>query len=88
MTLTRAQISEYRANIGSLAYGDLIDIQGAFEQLDPATLRDLPENATTEDMLDELEDRLTPCGQSFATPSDAEAHRVTCGECAGVEEAP
>ena len=27
-----------------------------------------------------------PCGQTFATRSEAEAHRVTCGECAGIED--
>jgi len=30
---------------------------------------------------------VAPCGEPFGTGSDAEAHRVTCGACAGAEEA-
>lgn len=37
---------------------ELQEIQNAFDLLDPATLRDLPENAMASDMLDELESAL------------------------------
>lgn len=37
-----------------ISYGELQEIENAFAKLDPATLSDLPENATTGDMLDEL----------------------------------
>ena len=37
---------------------ELQEIENAFAELDPATLRDLPENAMASDMLDELEDAL------------------------------
>ena len=37
---------------------ELSEIEVAFKELDPSTLRDLPENALAEDMLDELEGRV------------------------------
>lgn len=37
---------------------ELSEIEVAFKELDPSTLRDLPENAMAGDMLDELEDRV------------------------------
>lgn len=37
---------------------ELAEIEEAFKQIDPSTLRDLPENALAGDMLDELEDRV------------------------------
>ena len=39
-----------------ISYGELAEIQSAFEQIDPA-LSDHPANATAADMLDELEAR-------------------------------
>ena len=64
MDVTREQIAQWRALDNAeppepgLAWGDLADIQGAFEQIDPATLPEPAENATISDMLDELESRL------------------------------
>lgn len=40
-----------------ISYGELAEIEGEFAKIDPATLRDHPENATASDMLDELEAR-------------------------------
>ena len=40
-----------------ISRGELAEIEAAFDLLDPATLRDLPENAMASDMLDELEVR-------------------------------
>lgn len=39
----------------TIGTAELSEIETAFEALDPATLSDLPENATASDMLDELE---------------------------------
>ena len=37
-----------------ISMGEMQEIENAFAQLDPAFLRDLPENASASDMLDEL----------------------------------
>ena len=60
MRLTRERLAELRALVEdeSLSWGDVADLQGAFEMLDPATLRDAPENATAIDMVEELEARM------------------------------
>lgn len=62
------RLSELRAAIGaeSISYGELAEIDEAFEQIDPYTLPDLPENATVEDKLHELEIR--PRAQAKVTP--------------------
>lgn len=39
---------------------ELSEIEEAFKELDPSTLRDLPENAMAGDMLDELEEIISP----------------------------
>lgn len=39
---------------------ELSEIEAAFAQIPDSELRDLRENATAKDMLDELEDRVTP----------------------------
>lgn len=39
---------------------ELSEIEEAFKELDPSTLRDLPENAMAGDMLDELEELISP----------------------------
>ena len=51
------RIRELRAELDAeqISYGELAEIESAFEELDPATLRDRPENAMAGDMLDELE---------------------------------
>lgn len=38
----------------SLSYGDLFEIQAAFDAVPDDELRDLRENATADDMLDEI----------------------------------
>lgn len=38
-----------------ISMGEIAEIEGAFAELDPDTLMDLPENATIGDMLEELE---------------------------------
>lgn len=38
----------------SLSYGELITIEGAFAEIPDASLRDRRENATADDMLDEI----------------------------------
>ena len=58
MELSKIKYFRGEAENLSLAYGDLAEIQAAFNNIDPSTLRDLPENATVDDQLDELEDRV------------------------------
>lgn len=60
--MDRATIAHLRAELDAerISYGELDEIQSAFEEIDPATLPDLPENAAASDMLDELEVRATP----------------------------
>lgn len=52
-----SRIKELRAELEAerIDWLELAEIEEAFFELDPATLRDLPENATASDMLDELE---------------------------------
>lgn len=59
MNLSR--INELRTELTHerISTSELIEIESAFEELDPATLSDLPENATASDMLDELESVVT-----------------------------
>ena len=59
MPLTREHLLHLQAELNAghdLSMGDYADIQGAFEELDPTTLRDRPENAMASDMLEELLD--------------------------------
>ena len=67
-----------------LSYGDIAEIEEAFRCIDPATLRDLPENAMASDMIEELEDRIgrattrtawvcVDCNAAVAGISDHEA---------------
>lgn len=58
MELSRIKYFRGEAENLSLAYNELAEIQAAFDEIDPSTLRDLPENATVGDQLDELEDRV------------------------------
>lgn len=55
MKLERVQ--ELRAELEAerIDMAELSEIESAFAELDPEKLRDLPENATAGDMLDELE---------------------------------
>ena len=55
MKLSRIRELRVEVEAERISYGELYEIQSAFEELDPATLRDRPENATASDMLDELE---------------------------------
>lgn len=56
MTDERLQYLKEESKQERLSYGELIEIEEAFAKLDPKTLRDLPENAMADDMLDEIED--------------------------------
>lgn len=58
MELSRIKYFRGEAENLSLAYSELAEIQAAFDEIDPSTLRDLPENAMVDDQLDELEDRV------------------------------
>jgi hypothetical protein len=55
-----ARIAELRVELEAerISIGELIEIQGEFEKIDPATLPEPAENAMTSDMLDEIEARL------------------------------
>lgn len=71
--MDRATIDYYRIEHAyeRLSYGEVAEIQHAFEQLDPATLRDLPENAGIGDMLDELETALgNDCTECREAPAE------------------
>lgn len=64
MNKTKARIDYLRTELEneSISLSELLEIQEAFELLNPATLRDLPENASAGDMLDEVEEYLTKEG--------------------------
>jgi hypothetical protein len=55
-----ARIAELRIELEAerISIGELIEIQGEFEKIDPATLPEPAENAMPSDMLDEIEARL------------------------------
>lgn len=55
-----SRIRELRAELEAerLSYGELLEIDEAFEEIDPATLPEPAENAMAGDKLDELEARL------------------------------
>jgi hypothetical protein len=77
VNLTPERLAYLRAENDAerLSYGELIDIQGAFEQLDPALLRDLPENAMAGDMLEELADAVwVPRGTCLICSEPIESH--------------
>jgi len=46
----------------SLSYGELAEIEAAFDTIPDSKLRDLRENAMADDMLDEIEAHLVPRG--------------------------
>jgi hypothetical protein len=73
MTMNRARINELRALLAdeSLSWGDVADLQGAFEAIPADELPEPHENAGWADMLDELEARL---------PSATKPLTVTFGE--------
>lgn len=58
--MNRQRLTELRALVEAeeMSWGDAIDLQAAFEAIDPATLPEPAENAGWSDMLDELEARL------------------------------
>lgn len=64
MNKTKARIDYLRTELEneSISLLELLEIQEAFELLDTATLREEPENASAEDMLDEVEEYLTKEG--------------------------
>ena len=55
-----SRIEELRKDLANeyVSVGDIAEVQAAFDEIDPTTLRDLPENATMGDQLDELEERV------------------------------
>lgn len=55
-----------------LSWGEVIEVQSAFEQIDPSTLPEPAENAGIGDMLDELEARL-PSVSNYLTIEAAKA---------------
>lgn len=61
--MTPERIAELRAALDaeSISYGELMEIDEAFEQIDPSTLPEPAENAMAEDRLDEIEMRLNGC---------------------------
>jgi hypothetical protein len=58
--MDRKRIAELRALVEAeeMSWGDVADLQGEFEKIDPATLPEPAENAGWGDMLDEIENRL------------------------------
>lgn len=56
MTPERIQYLRGELEAERIDMAELAEIEEAFADLDPETLRDLPENAMASDMLDELED--------------------------------
>jgi hypothetical protein len=58
--MNRQRIKELRALVEAeeMSWGDVADLQGEFEKIDPATLPEPAENAGWTDMLDEIENRL------------------------------
>jgi hypothetical protein len=60
MAVTQQWIDEMRAVVDGecVSWGEVADIQGEFEKIDPATLPEPAENAGLGDMLDEIEARL------------------------------
>ncbi len=60
--MNRQRIAELRALVEAeeMSWGDVADLQGEFEKIDPATLPEPAENAGWSDMLDEIENRLPP----------------------------
>lgn len=60
ITMTRERLDYLRTELEAerLSWGEVAEVQVEFEKIDPRTLPDLPENATTADMLDEIEVRI------------------------------
>lgn len=58
--MDRKRIAELRALVEAeeMSWGDVADLQGEFEKIDPTTLPEPAENAGFSDMLDEIEQRL------------------------------
>lgn len=59
--MTRTRIAELRAELEAerISYGELAEIESAFEEIPDAELPEPRENAMASDMLDELESRAT-----------------------------
>ena len=89
MSLTRERLAELRALVEdeSMSWGDVADLQGAFEEIPEDELPEPAENAMHSDMLDELEARLpttdrtawvcVDCSAAVAGITDHEAgHRL------------
>ena len=58
MELSRIKYLKSESSELHLAYNEIAEIEDAFAKIPDEELRDLRENATTDDMLDELEDRV------------------------------
>lgn len=57
MDTTRIEYLRGELEAERISYGELLEIQSAFETIDHATLPEPAENATAADMLDEIEAR-------------------------------
>lgn len=57
--MNRDRIAYLRSHLEEedLSWGEVIELQSAFEEIDPATLPEPAEHASWADMLDELESR-------------------------------
>lgn len=64
-----------------LSYGEIAEIQEAFNLLDPSRLVDHPENATIGDMLDELEYELPPERPCIECGIHEDEEHGMCGSC-------
>ena len=60
MAVDQAWVDAMRTEVDAerVSWGEVADIQGEFEKIDPATLPEPAENAGLSDMLDEIEARL------------------------------
>lgn len=79
--IDRDWIAAMRAKVEAenMAWGDVAELQSAFEEIDPDTLPEPAENAGWSDMLDELEARLPGTHEFTVVVSEctsAEARRV------------
>lgn len=76
MNLARIEYLRGELEAERISYGELAEIDDAFAELNPATLRDRPENATAGDMLEELADH--------ANRTNERLRAGRCPECGSV----
>lgn len=70
MTPQRIEYLRTENNAERLSYGELIEIQSAFEQIHPSKLSDDPANAVASDMLNEIEANLPTRNENAMTVTD------------------